>query len=82
MATAGSMTNRRILVIDDNPAIHDDFRRILQPDDRASALLETRLALFDDVPSQTTQEGFEVDCAHQGQTGLAMVQRAIQDGRP
>src|SRR5437588_3333709 len=82
MTTAGSMTSRRVLVIDDNPAIHNDFRRILQPSDRPLALLEARVALFDDVPSQITREGFEVDCADQGQIGLAMVQRAIQDGRP
>ena len=38
MTTSESMANRRVLVIDDNPAIHDDFRRILQPSERDVAL--------------------------------------------
>ena len=29
MDTPDTARNRRILVIDDNPAIHDDFRKIL-----------------------------------------------------
>jgi signal transduction histidine kinase len=81
MTTSESMANRRVLVIDDNPAIHDDFRRILQPSERDVALLEARMALFNDVPPPI-QESFEVNCANQGQTGLAMVQRALQAGRP
>jgi hypothetical protein len=31
MHAADSNRNRRILVIDDNPAIHEDFRKILAP---------------------------------------------------
>src|SRR5215471_5821147 len=81
MTTSESVANRRVLVIDDNPAIHDDFHRILQPSERDVALLEARTALFSDVPPPI-QESFEVDCVDQGQTGLAMVQRAMQDGRP
>src|SRR5919201_7152745 len=82
MTTVGSPANRRILVIDDNPAIHQDFRRILQPSVEALALLEARTALFHDVPRQAPPQGFEVACADQGQAGLAMVQQAIRHGRP
>ena len=35
MAKGDEIVNRRILVIDDNPAIHEDFRKILtRADDR------------------------------------------------
>jgi len=32
--------NRRVLVIDDNRAIHDDFRKILSPDKSASLAMD------------------------------------------
>ena len=82
MTTVGNTANRRILVIDDNPAIHEDFRRILQPSAGALAFLEARPALFHDVPRQAPPQDFEVACADQGQAGLAMVQHAIRHGRP
>jgi signal transduction histidine kinase len=76
------MRNRRILVIDDNLAIHDDFRKILAGQSAAAELLEVRAFLFDEVLPEATQEGFEVDCAHQGHTGVAMAQRALAQGCP
>jgi hypothetical protein len=42
-----SLTNRRILLIDDTPAIHDDFRKILLPPiDDNSDLYLMEAALF------------------------------------
>jgi CheY-like chemotaxis protein len=81
MSTA-PMPSRWILVIDDNPAVCEDFRKILQPNTVASSLLAARAALFEDTSLDETPEGFEVDCADQGQTGLAMVQSALQRGSP
>jgi hypothetical protein len=69
MSTA-PMPNRWILVIDDNPAICDDFRKVLQRNARTLSLLAARAALFEDTPLDEAPEGFEVDCASQGQTGL------------
>jgi len=37
MNEANSWQNRRLLVIDDNRAIHDDFRKILSPPDAPAA---------------------------------------------
>jgi two-component system, NtrC family, sensor kinase len=78
--TTAPMPSRRILVIDDNSAICDDFRKILQRNARASSLLAARAALFEDTPLDEAPEDFEVDCTDQGQTGLAMVQSALQGG--
>ncbi len=82
MTTTSRMSNRRILVIDDNTSIHEDFRKILRGNAGAAALQEARAALFDDIPPAVVQQGFEVDCASQGQTGLAMVQSAVHSGHP
>jgi signal transduction histidine kinase len=71
------------LVIDDNQAIHQDFRKIFRPGLGSSSklrLLESTLFR----PSFEPQERpvFEIDSAFQGQEGLAMVCRAVEEGRP
>lgn len=45
MTTEGTPYNRRILVIDDNAAIHDDFRKILC-DDGSEATLKDCLERY------------------------------------
>jgi len=73
--------NRRILVIDDSPAIHQDFRKILDPDQGSQALLaDTEAALFGDAP--LAEPSFQLDSAYQGQEALAMVTHALAQGRP
>ena len=74
--------NRRILVIDDNVAIHDDFRKILERSMDTSLLQEVRADLFDDVEEQKVVEKFDVECADQGQMGYRMVQEAMKAERP
>ena len=74
--------NRRILVIDDNVAIHDDFRKILERSLDTSLLQEVRAELFDDVEEQKIVEKFEVETADQGQMGHRMVQDAMKAERP
>ena len=76
-------SNRRILIIDDNRAIHDDFRKILGGSSSAvKELAEAEAALFGDEPDNRRVEGFEVDSAFQGQEGLAQAQQAAANGRP
>ena len=74
--------NRRILVIDDNMAIHEDFRKILEQRLDTSLLQQARSGLFDDAPAQENLEQFEVECADQGQTGYRLVTEAVDQGRP
>ena len=63
--------NRRILVIDDNASIHEDFRKILCGATTGDSDLDSaEAALFgDDASSATSDGGFEVDFALQGQQG-------------
>lgn len=76
----------RILVIDDTPKIHEDFRKILCGDElKAPALDQTEALLLDEdapKPAMAADTVFEVDSAFQGEEGIAKVQQAIQEGRP
>ena len=74
--------NRRILVIDDNRAIHEDFRKILSPKADESAYGKMSVELFGESPEKSTYAGFELDSAFQGQEGLEMVKQALAVGRP
>ena len=68
-------TNRRILVIDDTPSIHEDFRKILGPEaDDEKTLAGTEEALFGTV--QLDRLTFQLDSAYQGQEALELVTRA------
>jgi diguanylate cyclase (GGDEF)-like protein len=79
-----SISNRRILVIDDNEAIHRDFRKVLGEEDSVAGqdaldLLESELL------GGTTRQAmpvFEVDSAFQGEEGVRMAEAALRDGRP
>jgi CheY-like chemotaxis protein len=75
--------NRRILVVDDNPAIHSDIRKILCPrrtEDTSVNDLEG--ILFDEAPKTHATLTFELFSAHQGQEALEMVRRSLQEGQP
>jgi signal transduction histidine kinase/FixJ family two-component response regulator len=71
----------RILIIDDVPAIHNDFRKILEKVE-APSLDAARDALFGSSSVPSKQVNFVLDSAYQGQEGLALVERALKDGRP
>ena len=71
--------NRRILVIDDNQAIHEDFRKILAESDSEDAMLQAAEARIFGAPAVML---FEIDTASQGEEGLKMVEKALAEGRP
>jgi CheY-like chemotaxis protein len=73
----------RILVIDDNPAIHDDFRKILSPRSATAGRLgAAAAALFGRPAPRPDAPRFEIDCASRGQEGLDKVRAAACAGRP
>ncbi len=81
--TNGPVTeNRRIIVIDDNTSIHDDFRKILTPPKDSDSLGQARAALFGEAPTLPTQIDYELDFANQGREGFGLVQTACQRGNP
>jgi signal transduction histidine kinase len=75
--------NRRILVVDDNRAIHGDFRKVLgEPSHEQSALVELEAALFGQSPPRAPVEPFLIDSAYQGQEARALVEKARDLGKP
>ena len=73
--------NRRILLIDDTPAIHEDFRKILVQTGSACELDELESSLFG-TPPKAACAGFELDSAYQGKQGLDRVRAALERGAP
>ncbi|KAB0508325.1 MULTISPECIES: putative bifunctional diguanylate cyclase/phosphodiesterase [Pseudomonas] len=81
MKTPFAQANRRILIIDDTPSIHQDFRKILGPDTAdEQTIAGTEAALFGS--QQSTRLIFQLDSAYQGQEALELVKRAQAQGRP
>ncbi len=72
--------NSRILVVDDNRAIHADFRKILCPVNGTE--LESMEAALFEGPAASLKPAYEIDSAYQGQEGLALVEKAQEEGRP
>lgn len=75
--------NHRILIIDDNRAIHDDFRKILSSATATAAALDaTEAELFGEPANMAQKIRCEIDSAYQGQEGVLLVQRTLAAGRP
>ena len=76
---------RRILLVDDNPSIHEDFKRILRPQ-HDDLFASTEADLFgDSLNSRSSRRStvqFELESAFQGQQALAMVEEAVRVGQP
>jgi len=78
-----SSRNRRILIIDDNPAIHEDFRKSLSPGTSVVDLENAESAFFGEPTKSLENDfNFEIDSAHQGEEGLKKVVEAIQGNLP
>jgi two-component system sensor histidine kinase/response regulator len=73
--------NRRILLIDDMRAIHEDFSRILCRPPIAPEFEEVEAALFGRVATTSVAPSFQLESAYQGRDGLAMVESAAKDAR-
>ena len=75
--------NGRILVIDDNPAIHQDFAKILERgSDSDLELSQVEALLFGDSRAAVAQPVFEIHFALQGREGVEMVRKASASSRP
>ncbi|WP_454864398.1 putative bifunctional diguanylate cyclase/phosphodiesterase [Pseudomonas rhizophila] len=73
--------NRRILVVDDTPAIHQDFRKILSPGAGSDDSLDDTESLLFGTP-QVSRLQFQIDSAYQGEEALELVKRAQSEGQP
>ncbi len=83
MNTIDPNAYRRILIIDDTPGIHADFRDVLCPARTGSAESgKLEAALFGEAPSSVEEVVFCLDSAYQGQEALAMVKLNLLKGTP
>ncbi|WP_158502145.1 hypothetical protein [Vitiosangium sp. GDMCC 1.1324] len=75
--------DRRILVVDDDPAILNVWRRVLGPKWRRPALDNLEKKLFGAAPPSPAPEvGFAIDTASQGMEGYQKVIAALEEARP
>jgi diguanylate cyclase (GGDEF)-like protein len=74
----------RILLVDDNPAIHEDFRKVLRPPRAADpTVADLEAALFEDAPRPAARQAhIEIESAHQGADAVAMVAAAKAANAP
>ncbi len=83
MESQKSNQSHRILVIDDNNSIHEDFSKILvKQQTLGDELQDIESRLFGTETTTILPTVFEMDCASQGKEGLTLVQQAISEGRP
>jgi two-component system, sensor histidine kinase and response regulator len=81
--------NKRVLIVDDNASIHDDFRKVLgRRETDQAALQSAEAALFDDEPATTPAspaaelEAFDLEFALQGELAVECVRRARAEDAP
>jgi two-component system NtrC family sensor kinase len=84
--------SNRILIIDDNRAIHSDFRKVLELTEHDSELDELSALLLSGDPSSGCQvmpgqtalgcQKYRVDSAYQGEEGYQLVKEAIEQNDP
>ena len=74
----------RILIVDDNAAIHEDFRKVLAQDTSAEAgMSRAESVLFgDDTPARPQPTPYLLDFASQGQQAAQSVKSAVAAGEP
>jgi signal transduction histidine kinase len=73
----------RLLIVDDNPAIHDDIRKILAGrDDADQDFADAKARIFGRPESVPQRSRFELDSAFQGEEAQALVREAARAGRP
>lgn len=81
----------RILTVDDNESIHEDYRKVLSGEANNLQLVEAAEFLFGDDSNAIDSEQlrnelfecvYQLDSALQGAAGLAMVEESLENDRP
>jgi diguanylate cyclase len=83
MTHCTSARNRRILMVDDNPAIHADYRKVFETDNTIDAFDADEDLLFGvGTPKSTGSLVYEMSYAIQGQEALDLVVNSLECGKP
>jgi CheY-like chemotaxis protein len=70
-------TRSRILIVDDNPDIHADFRKVLTTNKSAPEIDSLEASLFGDTPKPNFS--YTLDFASQGADAVEMVRKSVAD---
>ena len=81
MSGESDVLTHRVLVIDDNASIHDDYRKILAGQE-AGKVSPAEAALFGEQRPTFERPTFDVDSAMQGRDGVERAREALAEGRP
>ncbi|MFK7737125.1 MAG: response regulator [Pirellulaceae bacterium] len=75
---------RRILIVDDNPSIHDDFRRVLLQQDETAALAKLEEECFGEslTPQTVPAIDYRIEHAMQGEEALEKLKTALANDLP
>ncbi len=73
--------NLRVLVVDDQEAIREDFKKILAPSVAAQAPSSARMAFFGEAQAAPSQVSFELTTAGQGEQAVELLERALRAGQ-
>ena len=73
--------NHRVLIVDDNESIHDDFRKILALDEDEKRFDAEEAVLFGAAPIRQRHVTFELTFATQGKQALDIVRASSQGGQ-
>jgi two-component system, cell cycle sensor histidine kinase and response regulator CckA len=83
MSPVDTVKRFRILIIDDNPAIHDDIRKILPGSTETDrAFSDAKSRILGQLAPTRHLVNFEIDSAFQGEEGFQKVLEADRSGRP
>jgi len=75
--------NRKVLVVDDQESIREDFRKILAGGETLDAgLRDARSAFFGEAQQSEGGVVFELHTASQGHEGIRMLEQAVAEGKP
>ncbi len=82
MTASEFLRNRRILIVDDNEAIHLDFRKILAEEVVDSRLDQDETLLFGGRFRMANCDPYKLHSAFQGEEAIDMTKTAFQQGCP
>lgn len=75
--------NRKILIVDDNKAIHEDFKKILGgTNELIDEISNLEKSIFGDSSIQSVNNDFEIDSAYQGEDALRLIRLSYEEERP
>ncbi len=85
MDILGDEKNNRILIVDDNESIHDDFQKILTPRVSSTELSDLAADIFGSsstIQMEPTESLYELDFATQGLQGVQKVKDSLIAQKP